>query len=70
MNARKLSVAVDRLRKASVDMISAVWYITTCLPEVFTAVKSKRPNTGLQELHHNTFAHPALKTRDFMNKKF
>lgn len=50
--------------------INADWYTTKCLPEVFNAVSSKRPNTGLRGtlLHHdNAPAHSALKTRHFLD---
>lgn len=50
--------------------INAEWYVTKCLPEVFTAVSNKRPNTGLRGLllhHDNAPAHSAFKTRDFLD---
>lgn len=50
--------------------INAEWYTTKCLPEVFSVVSNKRPNTGLRGLllhHDNAPAHTALKTRDFLD---
>lgn len=49
--------------------VNSEWYCEVCLPQVFTALHSQRPNAGVRRLmlhHDNATAHTAARTIDFL----
>ena len=52
--------------------VTADWYVTVCLPQVFDAVKNRRPKTGTRGLllhQDNAPAHTAGRTADFFREQ-